>query len=181
MASEDSLRLDYEQTCQQIRALTDTRFKLLAFVPTLTAAAVALLSSRNIDQWTVLAISLLGFSVTLGIIFFEMRNTVLYDGAIHRAKSLEVALQLPIFTNGRSSGGLLNERHHRRKRFLTLEVWHSQGLSLVYGAALGGWAYIVVNALFALLDPQLFANSVVSGLASILAAGIAAYLVVREW
>jgi hypothetical protein len=56
--------------------------EVLAFVPTLTAAAVALLSTKNIDQWTVLAISLLGFSVTLGIIFFEMRNTVLYSGAI---------------------------------------------------------------------------------------------------
>src|SRR5215204_3573823 len=120
MASEDSLRLDYEQTCEQIRGLTDTRFKLLAFVPTLTAAAVALLGRRDIDQWTVLAISLLGFSVTLGIIFFEMRNTVLYSGAIDRAKSLEVALQLPVFTEGRRSGGLFNERPHSPKRFLTL-------------------------------------------------------------
>jgi hypothetical protein len=60
VASEDNLRLDYDQTCQQISAFTDTRFKLLAFVPTLTGAAVALLSSRDINQWTVLAVGLLG-------------------------------------------------------------------------------------------------------------------------
>ena len=44
MDAENKIKLDYEQTCQQIRAFTDIRFKLLAFVPTLTGAAVALLS-----------------------------------------------------------------------------------------------------------------------------------------
>jgi hypothetical protein len=34
-----NLRADYEQTDQQIRMLADIRFKLLALVPTLTAAA----------------------------------------------------------------------------------------------------------------------------------------------
>ncbi len=37
-----NLRADYEQTYQQIRMLADIRFKLLALVPTLTAAAVVL-------------------------------------------------------------------------------------------------------------------------------------------
>jgi hypothetical protein len=42
---EEKLKLDDEQTCRQIRAFTDVRFKLVAFVPTLTGAAVALLSN----------------------------------------------------------------------------------------------------------------------------------------
>ena len=66
MTSEDKLKLDYEQTCQQIRAFTDIRFKLLAFVPTLTGAAVALLSNVD-DQWIVLAVGLLGLFVTLDV------------------------------------------------------------------------------------------------------------------
>jgi len=90
---DDKLKLDYEQTCQQIRAFTDIRFKLLAFVPTLTAAAVALLGNVT-DQWRVLAVGLLGLFVTLGLAFYEMRNTVLYRAAIDRAKRLEVSLGL---------------------------------------------------------------------------------------
>jgi hypothetical protein len=96
---DDKLKLDCEQTCQQIRAFTDIRFKLLAFVPTLTAAAVALLGNVT-DQWRVLAVGLLGLFVTLGIAFYEMRNTVLYRAAIDRAKRLEVSLGLPISPRG---------------------------------------------------------------------------------
>jgi len=42
MDADDGLRLDYEQTTQFLRTLVDVRFKLLAFVPTLTGAAVGL-------------------------------------------------------------------------------------------------------------------------------------------
>ena len=76
MDAEEKLKLDYEQTHQLIRVFTDIRFKLLAFVPTLTGAAVALLS--NVDnRATTFTVGLLGLFVTLGIVFYEMRNTVL--------------------------------------------------------------------------------------------------------
>ena len=42
--AEEKLKFDYEQTHELIRMFTDIRFKLLAFVLTLTGAAVALLS-----------------------------------------------------------------------------------------------------------------------------------------
>jgi hypothetical protein len=114
LASEDALKLDYEQTCEQIRAFTDIRFKLLAFVPTLTGAAIALLGKSNDnDPWTVLAVGLLGLFVTIGIVFYEIRNTVLYDAAIHRAKWLEVSLELPILAHGKPYGGTFNERPSR--------------------------------------------------------------------
>ena len=44
--------LDYEQSVAQVRQLTDVRFKLVAFVPTLTAAVVALLGTSNVDALT---------------------------------------------------------------------------------------------------------------------------------
>ena len=40
MDADNGLRLDYEQTTQLLRTLVDVRFKLLAFVPTVAAAAV---------------------------------------------------------------------------------------------------------------------------------------------
>ncbi len=39
--ADDRLRLDYDQTNQLLRALMDVRFKLLAFVPTVSGAAGA--------------------------------------------------------------------------------------------------------------------------------------------
>ena len=61
--------------------LADIRFKLLAFVPTLAGAAIA---------------------------FFT--KTQFYDTAVHRAKWLEALLDLPVCTQGKTIGGLFNER-----------------------------------------------------------------------
>jgi hypothetical protein len=36
---DERLRLDYDQTTDLVRTLTDVRFKLLAFVPTISGAA----------------------------------------------------------------------------------------------------------------------------------------------
>jgi hypothetical protein len=40
--ADDRLQLDYDQTQQLLRTLTDIRFKLLAFVPTIAGASVGL-------------------------------------------------------------------------------------------------------------------------------------------
>src|SRR6266851_3625731 len=74
----EALHLDYEQTTEQIRMLTDIRFKLLAFVPTLTGVAVSLLTGGKVGTGTVLAVGILGFVVTLGIIIYELRNLLFY-------------------------------------------------------------------------------------------------------
>ena len=36
--ADDRLRLDYEQTTQYLRTLIDVRFRLLAFVPTVSVS-----------------------------------------------------------------------------------------------------------------------------------------------
>ena len=192
MDSEEKLRFDYEQTHQLIRMFTDIRFKLLAFVPTLTGAAVALLSGVD-NRATTLMLGFLGLFVTLGIISYEMRNTVLYDAAIHRAKCLELRLKLPLFTDGRTKGGVFNERPPRpmlfrgSKLFIelysrkvtkepALTVWHDQALALVYGSAIGGWAYIIVGSLLVLFTQQ---RSLVNLLVAILVAALVAFLCIR--
>jgi hypothetical protein len=102
-ASErEMLKMEYEQVNTNFRMLADIRFKLLAFVPTLGGAAVYVLSSTivtdkpvgNREYLVAFLISMIGFGATLGILFYDQRNTELYNELIGRAKDLEELLQL---------------------------------------------------------------------------------------
>ncbi len=151
MGDDELLRLDYGETTQMIRALTDIRFRLLAFVPTLAGAAIALLAHPN-SAAELLAIGLVGLLATLGIFTYELRNTQLYDAAVHRAAFLERRLGLPSAL-GEGPGGFYSERPSRSVRlFGAVTVWHDRGLALVYAAALGGWGYLVGWGLLRALD-----------------------------
>lgn len=150
MPTDDILTLDYEQTTDQFKLLADIRFKLLAFVPTVAGAATALLAGQPAGERS-LAVGLLGFCVTLGIVFYELRNTQFYDAAVHRARNLEVLLELPVCSQGEPIGGLFSERPPRTpKLFGRYTIWHDLGLALVYGPAMGAWTYLVADALTAL-------------------------------
>jgi hypothetical protein len=110
---DERLRLDYGQTTGLLRDLNDVRFKLLAFVPTVSGAAVGLLS-RNPDTAMLIGVGAIGLAATIGIVLYELANAQLYDYAASRAQEL----------------GLPAPKHHR-------------GLALVYGAAIGGWMYLL--------------------------------------
>src|SRR6476661_5362458 len=71
---DDRLRLDYDQTTQLLRMLTDIRFKLIAFVPTIAAASVGLFGKPR-PAVELLAIGLLGLTATVGILVYELRNS----------------------------------------------------------------------------------------------------------
>jgi hypothetical protein len=137
----DRLRLDYQQTTDLMRQITDVRFKLLALVPTLSGAAVAVLG-RPSSAAELIAVGLLGLTATLGVLLYELRNTQLYDYGLHRAKELE--RQLGFSSVGDSAGGgLFSERPDRSLRlFGCLPVDRDAGLILVYSAALAGWSYL---------------------------------------
>ena len=139
----DDLRLDYNETTDLMRGLTDVRFKLVAFVPTISGAAIAVLGhGRSTSE--LLAVGLLGLVATVGIVIFDLRNTQLLDYAVLRARSLEGQLGfVSIFEPGRP-GGFFTERPGRDLRFFGVAgVGHDRGLALVYSAAIGGWCYIV--------------------------------------
>jgi len=178
---------------------TEIRFKLLAFVPTLTGVAVTLLTNRVNNQATTLAVGLLGGVVTLGILFYEMRNTSIYNAAVGRGSYLEKCLQLPMSTGDDGTGGVFAERPKRRTLFCNsnvfrqlyqlwtrkeseptqqpvLLVWHDLALALIYGSALSGWVYIITNSLLTLLVQQ---RSGATVLASFLTAMILAFLCIR--
>ena len=138
----DLLRLDYDHTLDQLRTLTDVRFKLLALVPTVSGTAIGLLG-RPRSAAELLGVGLLGLCATLGILVYELRNTQLYDYATRRAKAVERELQLVSAFGGQAAGGLYSERPDGSIHLLGFELGHDRGLALVYGAALAGWSYLV--------------------------------------
>jgi hypothetical protein len=146
MSGDDAaerLQLDYGQTTDLLRSLTDTRFRLLALVPTISGLAVGLLS-RSAGSAELVAVGALGLVATLGIALYELRNTQLYDYALYRSMELEARLgQVSIF-DPPLPGGLYRERPgHDLRIFGLATAGHERGLALVYGAAIGGWSYLV--------------------------------------
>ncbi len=130
MEETERLRLEYDQAVQTVRSLTDVRFKLLALVPTMAGAVVALVSPRSTGV-ELLAIGCLGLAATLGVLVYELRNSELGSAATERVRAFEQAA----FPGGalaappRVVGGVA--------------LSHALALALVYGAALAGWAYLV--------------------------------------
>jgi hypothetical protein len=139
----DRLRLDYSQTVDLLRSLTDVRFKLLALVPTVAGTAVALLG-RPRPAAELLGVGLLGLVATAGVLAYDLRNTQLYEYALRRAGAVEARLGMLSPFAERSPGGLFAERPEPARRPLGLPgATHDGALALVYGAALAGWSYLV--------------------------------------
>jgi hypothetical protein len=74
VSASDRQQLEYQQVAQLLGALDETRFRLLAFVPTIAGAAVGLISGRP-PAVDLLAIGLLGLFATMGILVYELRNS----------------------------------------------------------------------------------------------------------
>ncbi len=140
-AENDLLRLDYQQTTGLLAGISDVRFKLLALVPTLSGAAVAVLG-RPSSSAELLAVGAIGLIATVGVLLYELRNTQLYDYGLRRAQLLEQELGFDSI-DGRGAGGLFADRPGRTLRlFGVLPVDRDAGLSLVYSAAIAGWIYL---------------------------------------
>lgn len=120
---DSRVELEYGATTELLRSLTDVRFKLLAFVPTIAGTAVALLG-RHARPAELLAVGALGLAATLGVVLYELHNTELYEYALGRAEALERDLGMSLLS-GRPA--------HARDRPLVL----------VYAAVIGAWSYLV--------------------------------------
>ena len=132
---DELLRLEYESASRLLGSFDEIRFKLLALVPSLSGAVVALMSSGR-SGVELLAIGLLGLTATSGILAYELRNGELRRRAAHRVIRLEAELF--------AVGPLLGDEARRPKLFGVIPASHRLGVGLVYGAALGGWGYLVV-------------------------------------
>jgi hypothetical protein len=138
----EALLKEYGEVCNNFRLLTDIRFKLLAFVPIVTAAA-AVLKGGSFDAAT-FTLSLFGLAATIGLMTYNARNDQLYDELVGRAAAIERSL-------GISDGAFAN----RPRPWLTVRLlgihWtidHRTGIGLIYGASITLW-------LFGLLAPIL--------------------------
>jgi hypothetical protein len=140
-------KLDYEQTMETYRQLVDIRFKLLAFIPTLTAVAVSVLSSANIHPPGRFALSVAGFLVTLGVLLYELRNTQFHDGAYGRLRHLEERLGMPKFGKDTHYGLFGSRLDQTSRTFFSLPVKHDPGLWIVYSSALAAWTFAAVDAI----------------------------------
>jgi hypothetical protein len=141
MDVDDRLRLDYECTTAQISALTDVRFKLLALVPTIATAAVAFAGDHP-STGVLISVGLLGLLATTGILLYELGNTATLDAALYRADDLERRLGLDV-NGGQTDRGAATRSTRQHRLFGTVTVGQDQALGLVYGAALGGWGYLL--------------------------------------
>jgi hypothetical protein len=146
MEDWEKLAYDHEQTVKYFHALADTRFKLLAFVPLVTGGAVVALSPATSPVQSGL-LGIFGFLVTLGISFYDRRNTHIYDAISVRAKSLEALMALPRLGNTRyrRSGPFLHRPERTVKLFGVWKMWHDRGLSIIYSTALAAWMYLAVS------------------------------------
>lgn len=136
MPTPDDLRVEYEQVNENFRALADIRFRLVALVPTagvVAAYVLARLAERSPDHAIVLWISMLGFVATLGLTFYDLRNSHLYNALSDRAKALEQQMGL--------ASGQFSSRPQRSRRLLFFRVGHDPGLALIYAPVLGAWFY----------------------------------------
>lgn len=134
------LRLDYGESVNVLRFLSDVRFKLLAFVPTVAGAGVGFLSSRE-SEADLLAGGLIGLAATLGIFLYELRNDEHFARTWRRVVELERRLG---FAQVEGSAGSFGAAPEPSTQLLAI--------GLVYGAAVGAWTYLVAWALLALID-----------------------------
>src|SRR5215217_1806651 len=167
---QSSRDLDYTQVNENFRRLADIRFKLLAFVPALGGVAIYVLTTSGLSAegaprqptddvlWLVALIAATGFIVTLGIIFYDQRNSELYNALIHRAKFLEREFEWrrsPNAPTAGADGGQFNERPSRGRHLFGIplfEMAHDTGLALIYGPVLGAWFFPFLLTLLKLND-----------------------------
>jgi hypothetical protein len=174
MEADEALKLDYDQTTKLVQSFTDLRTKMLAFVPTITGAAVGLLGDPR-PPAELIGISLLGLVATLGIFVYELRNAQYYDALVQRARELERLLGLPNVQGLHGAAGVLASRPSR---------WfaHDRGWALVYSAAIAGWSYLAAWGFLTwmLLDSaQTVAAVIAFAVGFLVAAGLERYRPLR--
>ena len=153
MDHDERLKIDYEQTTQYNHKLADIRFRLLALVPIATGAAIALVE-KSATGPTMLTVGLMGFIVTLGITFYDQRNTQIYNAMQWRARALEILLDFDSTdrTTKQFGGTFLDRPGRSRKMFGILLMWHDRALAIIYASAFAGWGYLILDGLFKSLD-----------------------------
>lgn len=91
MDEDTRLRLEYDNGSELLRGLTETRFRLLALVPTVAGAVVALINGPE-SAAELLAIGLLGLCASVGVLLYELRNGEIQSALAQRVTEVERVL-----------------------------------------------------------------------------------------
>lgn len=132
--AQEILKMLYSEVCTSWRALMDTRFKLLGFVPSVSVLIlIGLLSEDNpaaaLSQIAKTAIALFGLLVTFALFVYELRNSQLYDDLISRGRKIEDEL------------GIDTGQFRGRPKPSNKLIKHDVAINLIYGTALAGWIF----------------------------------------
>jgi hypothetical protein len=144
MDPAERLRLEYDQTTELVRTLMDVRFKLLAVVPTIAGGAVALVGQGRPSGIQLLGVGVLGLVATFGVLLYELRNTQIYNTVLAHARAIEVLLEFGAGTPSGPAGLLAQGPPGRARPFGLASFGQERAVAIVYGAALGGWSYLVI-------------------------------------
>jgi hypothetical protein len=200
-----TLRAEYQVAVDFIKVLTDIRFRCLAFVTATAAVANALLPGTGRPGLRI-ALGSLGFFTTVGIAVYELRNSQLYEAAIHRAKMLERRLrgdssdakdeglfnERPIYVRRTAAAAAADEKKNKKEKKTLMRFWlvpvkHDHGLALIYGAVLGAWAYLFVDGVLSvpapagLWEPKSVERiQLIAGAVAVLVAGLSVWQVIHH-
>jgi hypothetical protein len=95
--SVENLRTEYREVCENHRAISDFRAKLLTILPLASGTGIFLFlrkQSEPLDPAHLAAIGVFGFVVTFGLFLHELRGIMKCSGLIRRGKNLEERLKL---------------------------------------------------------------------------------------
>jgi hypothetical protein len=149
-AEKDVVLAEYNQVVAQFRALMDIRFKLLAYLPLGTVAAVFL--SKDGQLASEPAIAVFAFIATLCIATYNKRNDQHYDELVARAAEQERE-------NLGLTHGSFSQRPGSWLKYGWVTVEHRWPIGMLYAASAALWAFIAVKSLVALYGQQTTATS----------------------
>jgi len=146
----ENLRTLYREVCQNHRAISDFRAKLLTLLPLASGAGIFLLlrkQTESLDPIHLAAIGVFGFVVTLGLFFHELRGILQCGGLIELGKSLEERLKLGEgqFTLDYKYYNPTGERMIIRK-FLHQLVGPVGAAWIIYPSVCVAWLYVAAVA-----------------------------------
>ncbi|HEY6555900.1 MAG TPA: hypothetical protein VI072_01450 [Polyangiaceae bacterium] len=135
----DARLKEYEFVTQQFRELTEIRFKLLTLLPIGTIGTLAILGSQEKLLHVSAPIALFGFTTTIAISVYNLRNDQHYDELVARAAQIEREF-------GLYEGSFVQRPDRWHRIAFGIFVEHRWPINLVYAASAALWLLIALTA-----------------------------------
>lgn len=129
---------EYEFVTEQFRALTEIRFKLLTLLPLGTIGTLGILESQDKLSSVSAGIALFGFTTTLAVWVYNLRNDQHYDELVARAAQIEREI-------GLHEGSFVQRPDRWHRLAFGISVEHRWPINLVYAASAALWLWIVLT------------------------------------